>query len=269
MFAPLCSNNTYFGSAHTFASSCSTDSVTDSDVHNAVGPSADFDSRAYYDRSTSVHEYAANQVDVGGGTCIGEELPGIYTESGTPEILKCNAGALDISKPFLEDCIHDSGSNRHVFHSRESFKTYREIEPVKVNGFGKDLNTCAVGIGAVHVEAWRDGGNKVLYELTNCIHVPSARYNLISQAQLDRAGAAAVVGNGKITIHQQGLILLDGRLGSNLMYKLNMWPVRQIVDDDRKLEALVHAFTLETLDDAMKVDKTKLREDFIIASSGI
>lgn len=249
------------------ANRISTD-VTDTDVHNVLGPNVNIDSRSYYHPSTSVHEYAVSQAEMG-GICVGEELPGEYTESGIPEVLKCNASALDTSRPSLEDCIHDSGANRHVFHSRESFKTYREIEPVKVNGFGKDLNTCAVGIGTVHVEAWKDGGKKVLYELTNCIHVPSARYNLISQAQLGRAGAAAVVGNSKITIHQQGLVLLDGRLSSNLMYRLNMWPVPQSVDDNRKLEALVNAFTLETLDDAIRGDKVKLREDFTIACLGI
>lgn len=136
------------------ANRISTDAVTDADVHNVLDPSANVDSRAYYHPSTSVHEYAVNQVEVTGVIRVGEELPGEYTESGIPEVLKCNASALDGSRPSLEDCIHDSGANRHVFHSRESFKTYKEIEPVKVNGFGKDLNTCAVGIGTVHVEAW-------------------------------------------------------------------------------------------------------------------
>lgn len=254
------------GPSRSLANRISTDSITDADVHNTLSYSANnYDSRAYYP-DQGVHEYSANQMDIVGGVRISD---GLSIDSGVPEVIRCNASALDASKPVLEACIHDSGANRHVFHSRESFKEYKEIEPVRVNGFGKDLNTCAVGIGTVHVEAWREGGKKVLYELTNCIHVPSARYNLISQAQLDRAGAAAVVGNGKITIHQQGLILLDGRLGSNLMYQLNMWPVPQIVDDDRKLEALIHAFTLETLDDALKADKIKLREDFITASLGI
>lgn len=216
-----------------------------------------------------MHEYSANHFGVVGGVNINEMLPGVHTESGIPEFIKCNASALDTSKPILEACIHGSGANRHVFHTRESFKTYMEIEPVKVNGFGKDLNTCAVGIGTVHVEAWREGGKRVLYELTNCLHVPSARYNLISQAQLDRAGVEATVGNSKVTLHKQGLILLDGKLSTNLMYRLNMWPVPQTVDDRRQLEALVNAFTIDTMDDALAGNKTKLREDFTTASLGI
>lgn len=254
--------------SRSLANRITTEPTTTADVHNTLSNDMSIDSRIYYPND-SVHNYSANHVDVEGGVNVFDEMPGVYTETGNPEAIKCNASALDTSKPALEDCIHDSGANRHVFHSRESFKEYQEIEPVKVNGFGKDLNTCAVGIGSVHVEAWRQGGTKTLFELTNCIHVPSARYNLISQAQLDKAGAQAVVGNSKITIHQKGLILLDGHLGSNLMYKLNMWPVPQTVDDDRKLEALVHAFTLDTMDDHLTVDKSKLKEDFTTASLGI
>lgn len=47
-----------------------------------------------------------------------------------------------------------------------------------------------------------------------------------------------------------------------------MWPVPQVVDDNRELEALVHAFTLDTLDDAIRGDKVNLREDFTIAFLG-
>lgn len=255
--------------SRSLANRISTEAGTEADVHQTLNSNfTNQDSRAYY-ATDSVHQYSANNVELTGGINVNERLPGVYTESGIPELIKCNASALDASRPILEVCIHDSGANRHVFHSRDSFKHYKEIEPVKVNGFGKDLNTCAVGIGTVYVEAWREGKPKVLYELTNCIHVPSARYNLISQAQLDQAGVEAVVGNSKITLHKQGLILLDGVLSSNLMYQLNMWPVTQIVDDNRQLEALVNAFTLDTMDDFLQNDKVKLKEDFTTASLGI
>lgn len=220
----------------------------DADVHQTLSSRISSDSRAYYGNE-DVNQYAANQLDVVGGLVVGDEIPGEFTDSGTPEAVKCNASILDATRPISEACIHDSGANKHVFHSRRSFKMYTEIEPVKVNGFGKDLNTCAVGVGSVLVEAWKEGGLKVLYELTNCIHVPSARYNLISQAQLDNAGVSATAGNGKITIHKDGLILLSGHLGTNMMYKLNMWPVPQEVDNERELQALFNAFSMETVDD--------------------
>jgi hypothetical protein len=93
-----------------------------------------------------------------------------------------------------------------------------------VKGFGKELSTCAVGKGIVVVEAWCDGGTRELYNLTNCLHIPSAQYSLISQSQLDKAGISANIGNGKICIHKGGKAILHGALGENDMYKLNMLP---------------------------------------------
>jgi hypothetical protein len=63
--------------------------------------------------------------------------------------------------------------------------------------------------------------------LSNVLHIPTSRLNLISGFQLDEAGFAARLGNGLVTLSPQEQGIVDGVL-YNDMYQLNMSIVRTI-----------------------------------------
>ena len=113
---------------------------------------------------------------------------------------------------------HDSGSNRHVFHDRASFSTYTTIPPVK--GFGHQLITSAVGRGTVELRT-QDGSRS--FTLTNALHIPAARANLLSQIRLDQKGIGATLSNGKIMLFRttDGVPISDGSV-LNEMYRLHL-----------------------------------------------
>ena len=82
--------------------------------------------------------------------------------------------------------------------------------------------------------------------------------NGFSQSQLNRAGATAVVGNGKVLIHKNGHAILHGTHGHNDMYKLNMSPVQQSQPDAHISNDLLQVFS------ALSIDNNEL-EGFTIA----
>jgi hypothetical protein len=150
--------------------------------------------------------------------------PSIFNDRLDDEELVCNATALE-NGPIMQECIHDSAANRHVFHSRSSFTEYEEMDPVRVKGFGKELSTAAIGKGTVLIRARYENGPWNLYDLKNCLHIPSVRYNLISQPQLDHNGIEARTLNGRVFLSKDGGGVVSGILGADDMYRLEMEPV--------------------------------------------
>lgn len=199
--------------------------------------------------------------------CLELEYGMVYHEGlptgtvGNAEVtpVHCHSSALNPEVAVSQDCIYDSAANRHVFNTRASFSEYEEIEPVKVKGFGRELTSCAVGIGTVVVEGWANGIGKkrIQFVIRNVLHIPTARFNLVSQSQLDKAGVSAEVGNGKVTLHKKGEILIHGHLAENGMYRLNMTPTTQKTPLDNQF-----ALALETM--IKTVDYPRM-EDFITA----
>lgn len=126
--------------------------------------------------------------------------------------------------PKSEAIFHDSGANRHVFHSRSAFSKYTAIDPVTVNGFGKGHTTSAVGKGTVDVTSIVNGVKSHI-TLTNCLHIPSARANLLSQIRMDKHGVTAVIGKKQITLYRNGEPFVKGH-AQNELYKLDLAIVR-------------------------------------------
>lgn len=222
--------------------------------------SAPEDTRAYYPAGGS-SDFTAQNVLVD-FTCtphFNEQLPAFVLNNHVPETVVCNAAAL--RNPISQDCIHDSAANRHVFHSRSSFSEYEEIDPVKVKGFGKELSTAAIGKGTVVVEARFRDRPVQFFDLQNCLHIPSARYNLISGSQLDHNGVQSTTANGQITLSKNGEPLVSGELTVQDMYKLEMRPVPRpnVLDDD--LVQILQTFVLS--------DGNETLEGFTTASLAI
>ena len=114
------------------------------------------------------------------------------------------------------------------------FQDYAYISPVKVKGFSESQTTEAIGKGTVIVKGW-SGDKFEFYKLTNCLHIPHARVNLISQSQLDKHGVEAKFMDGKVYLTREHQTIIDGHL-HNKMYHLRMEP---IIHNSEELHPLV------------------------------
>jgi hypothetical protein len=89
-------------------------------------------------------------------------------------------------------CYYDSAANRHVFHDRNAFEKYTSISAVPVKGFEDNLTASAVGIGSVRLQC-RSGVQPSTFVLTNVLHIPRARSNLVSGALLYDLGVGTTL----------------------------------------------------------------------------
>jgi hypothetical protein len=127
---------------------------------------------------------------------------------------------LNNSLPRDNSCHHDSGANRHVFHDRCTFEEYKTIPPLTVKGFGQNLSAIAIGRGTVRLKAWHNNQKHIIL-LKDALHIPTARSNLISGIQLDKAGVISTLGNNSISLSVKGKILVISSV-INDMYHLNL-----------------------------------------------
>jgi hypothetical protein len=153
-------------------------------------------------------------------------LPAGTIDNVGDEKLVCAIRPIPIN-PGLNDpdeCYHDSASNQHVFNRRELFQNYRDITPVKVHGFNEGFETAALGVGDVVVEGEYRGAKKS-FTIRNCIYVPGARANLISQVRLDKVGVSAWFDEGRVTLYRDKKPCIDGHINRDEMYLLNFRPI--------------------------------------------
>lgn len=126
--------------------------------------------------------------------------------------------------PSTPICLYDSGANRHVFNDSDDFESYHVIQPLTVRGFGDNFSTPAVGRGDVRLRA-QHGSRHSTILLTNVLHIPCARSNLISGTQLARHGVVATLTNHTLTLSLNGTPFVDGYVQHG-MYHLNAKPIR-------------------------------------------
>jgi hypothetical protein len=126
--------------------------------------------------------------------------------------------------PKSDACFYDSGANRHVFHDRSVFESYETTLPLSVKGFGENLSTTAIGRGSVRLTS-HPGYHHPSILLTNVLHIPLARSNLVSSTQLGNRDVIATLGKHILTLSHNGSIFLDG-LVERGMYRLRTKPIR-------------------------------------------
>jgi hypothetical protein len=137
----------------------------------------------------------------------------------------CDPQAFRIDTSPNAAIYHDSGATRHVFYQKEIFDTYEAFsKPLNVKGFDSSLSAPAMGKGSISFKAVCDGLQNTI-TLSDVLHVPAARCNLVSQSQLDRRGVHSYIGNGKIHLSKNGKKIVDGQLERDL-YRLNLIPVK-------------------------------------------
>ena len=156
---------------------------------------------------------------------VTNEIP-VYTWNThlDDELIIASLPILGNNLQHSDACHHDSAANRHVFHDKTAFETYTSIEPLAVKGFGRNLSAVAIGRGTVRLRCeYGDRESAVL--LTNVLHIPAARSNLISGVRLDDAGVTTTLGNGCIELSHEGIPLVTGKIEHD-MYRLNFQIIR-------------------------------------------
>ena len=96
---------------------------------------------------------------------------------------------------------------------------------MNVNGFDSGLSAPAPAGGIVRLESIVNG-HKLILDISDALHVPTARVNLISGSALDLKGVSTVTHNGKIELSKDGQVIAQGSLWKGL-YRLNLTPVQQ------------------------------------------
>jgi hypothetical protein len=100
------------------------------------------------------------------------------------------------------------------------FKSYEQIAPLTVKGFGHNLSATAIGRGTIRLRGQHNNHTSTIL-LTNILHIPAAQTNLISGVQLDRAGVISTLGHHSIVLSKNNKTILSGSV-INDMYHLNL-----------------------------------------------
>jgi hypothetical protein len=180
------------------------------------------DTRSTFSPPAPASSDDVNQVTVGSNQVWMVQIePGVL-DNAEAEPVTC---AIPIERMEKSDgCYHDSGSNRHVFHGREYFDEYREIAPVRVHAFGEGLMIAATGAGTVKLRG-QYKGKSATFTVTNCLHIPGAWANLISQIRLDKVGVSTWFDDGNVTLFKKKVPYIEGKVHNDL-YRLNMHPIK-------------------------------------------
>jgi hypothetical protein len=191
---------------------------------------ADDDSRSHFvvPNTSSSDQAKINQLTAGASRVWMTHIPPGVLDNDKEEIIACAIPIADDSMEKTDDCYHDSGANRHVFHAREAFAEYTQIDPVRVHAFSEGLTIAATGRGSVNLRGTYKG-KPAMYTLTNCLHVPGAHANLISQIRLDKFGVSTLFDNGKVVLFKDGAPCIDGAI-HNEMWRLNLHPIKAMTE---------------------------------------
>jgi hypothetical protein len=136
--------------------------------------------------------------------------------------LVCHTRALKLSAPQADSIYQDTGATTHVFHNRSLFSNYRPFtSALTVKGFDSNASGSAVGLGNIQIRSYYKGKPTSIFTLSDVLHVPNARCNLLSQTKIDPKGVHSHTGDGMITLSRKGKIFVDGYIDNGL-YKLNV-----------------------------------------------
>jgi hypothetical protein len=140
----------------------------------------------------------------------------------------CSATAFSASTPKsnINHFFHDNGATKSIFNDHALFRTYNHFDTaVNVNSFDSGLLAPAPARGIVHLESIING-QKLILDISDALHIPTAHVNLISGSALDLKGVSTLTHNGKIELSKNGQVITQGSLWKGL-YHLNLTPVQQ------------------------------------------
>ena len=126
--------------------------------------------------------------------------------------------------PSTVVCLYDSGANCHVFNDSADFKLYQTMLLITVQGFGTDFSITAIGHGNIQL-CTKHGAQSSTLLLTNVLHIPHARSNLISGTQLAKHNVFATLRDDGLMLSLHGIPFLDSSVQRG-MYQLNVKAIR-------------------------------------------
>lgn len=184
--------------------------------------------------------------------------------TGTTNV-HCSTAALENSSLPKESMrfYHDSGANHHIAFERKLFHNYVPIDPIAVNGFNNTVHSSAVGKGDIHFLTNYNEVSRTV-QLTDVLHVPSARLNLVSQGCLERKGISCHSEQCQLTLKAHNVNILRGNLGNNNLFLLHVTPIIASLKD--RIFDLVEDVNHSVTSAASTAQSGK---DFYIASWGI
>ena len=112
----------------------------------------------------------------------------------------------------------DSAYTQHMVRDRSVFETFSPFpSPAKVNGVTGHI--LAEGIGRIRLQCKGLGGKRTLV-INDVWYVPSSKFNLISQGQLEDQGMKLLLVPGGIGIREYSIVFRRQR---NRLYALDTW----------------------------------------------
>ena len=119
----------------------------------------------------------------------------------------------------MYDWLADSATTSHVANNRKIFTTYEETPNAFVTGVG-GLRTVIKGRGTIDLES-EYGGQQYVLRLTDVLHIPSNRNNLLSLGRWDDAGGTYRSDAGVLKLAvKTGTVIATGRKIHNHLYKM-------------------------------------------------
>lgn len=129
-----------------------------------------------------------------------------------------------LDMPKDDSCYYVSTAKQHIFHDKTAFETYETIKPVAVKGFAQNMSANAIGRGTVRVEGLYSY-LKPLILLEEVLHIPTARFNMISGICLGKAAISATLGKDDIKLLDRGSVIISGNVYNDL-YRLTLTIMR-------------------------------------------
>ncbi|CAL1413330.1 unnamed protein product [Linum trigynum] len=115
------------------------------------------------------------------------------------------------------DWWYDSGATAHICNKRAMFKDYTESTEGHEVLLGDHRTIKVLGSGTV--ELFFTSGKKVV--LTNVLHVPDVRKNLVSGFMLCKKGIKVVIESDRVILTKAGMFVGKGYV-SDGMFKLSI-----------------------------------------------
>ena len=127
-----------------------------------------------------------------------------------------------ITETKTSDWWFDSGATVHVCNNKDLFKTYKEVADQQEVIMGNGNGAKVLGKGSVEIQFT---SNKRL-TLTNVLHVPDIKKNLVSASILCKSGVKSVLEADNLILSKNGVFVGKG-YACNGMFKLSINEIKE------------------------------------------
>lgn len=112
----------------------------------------------------------------------------VQVDSNSPQSKLVTMNAVSLNSAHW---ILDSGASTHICNDKRIMSNFRDIQPIPVRGFGKEMSVYATGKGRVTLN-FAPGRNRFKIVIDNVLYVPEAHFNILSAAKLMSKGVKLI-----------------------------------------------------------------------------